>query len=217
MERIEIDQVSNQESNYSIWYGLKIAASDYRVWVVAFILCSNHTAYGFNNFSPTITKGFNLGNRTTTLLLTAPPYLLGAIISFCVAYSSGRNKERGWHIAGSMSIAAIGFIISVATLHNGAGYFASFLQTPEKRACAMAIINVVGQFGNIWTPYFFLPSDSPRYLQAMLLMMSFSILGVVGCMVMKLILKRDNQKLVKAFEGAGTTPVLYTLQGTMRG
>ncbi|PVH81135.1 MFS general substrate transporter [Cadophora sp. DSE1049] len=230
--RIERDQVSNQESNHSIWYGLKIATSDYRVWVIAFILCSNHTAYGFNNFFPTITKGFNLGNRTQTLLLTAPPYLLGAIISFCVAYSSDRSKERGWHIAAPMTVAAIGFVISVATLHNGARYFASFLyisgcfsanalvyswgsssvsQTPEKRACAMAIINVVGQFGNIWSPYFFSPSDSPRYLQAMLLMMSFSVLSVIGCMGMKLILRRDNRKLVKAFEGTGTTPVLYTL------
>ncbi|KAH8597559.1 major facilitator superfamily domain-containing protein [Bisporella sp. PMI_857] len=232
IQRIERDQVSNQESNHSIWYGLRAAASDYRVWVIAFILCSNHTAYGFNNFFPTITKGFNLGNRTVTLLLTSPPYLLGAVISFCVAYSSDRNKERGWHIAVPMGVAAVGFIISVATLHNSARYFASFLyisgcfsanalvyswgstsvsQTSEKRACAMAIINVVGQFGNIWSPYFFSPSDSPRYLQAMLLMMSFSILSVIGCMVMKLILRKDNKRILKAFEGTGRTPVLYTL------
>jgi hypothetical protein len=75
----------------------------------------------------------------------------------------------------------------------------------------MAIINVVGQFGHIWSPYFFSPSDSPRYLQAMLLMMSFSILSVIGCMVMKLILRKDNKRILKAFEGTGRTPVLYTL------
>ena len=32
-ERMERDQVSNQESDHSIWYGLKMAAKDFRVWV----------------------------------------------------------------------------------------------------------------------------------------------------------------------------------------
>lgn len=33
MERIERDRVSDKESDHSIWYGLKLAAKDYRVWV----------------------------------------------------------------------------------------------------------------------------------------------------------------------------------------
>jgi mannose/fructose/N-acetylgalactosamine-specific phosphotransferase system component IIC len=76
-----------------------------------------HPAKGFNNFFPTIVKGFHLGSTTTTLLLTAPPYLVGAIVSFAVAYSSDRHKERGFHISVPMSVAMVGFIISVATLN----------------------------------------------------------------------------------------------------
>lgn len=70
-----------------------------------------------------------------------------------------------------MTVAIVGFVISVATLNVPARYFASFLyiagcftgnslvfawgasttsKTPEKRACATAIINVLGQAGNIW-------------------------------------------------------------------
>ncbi|KAF9880197.1 major facilitator superfamily transporter [Colletotrichum karsti] len=232
VERIARDQVSNQESNDSIWYGLKAAVMDYRVWVFAFILCCNHTAYGFNNFYPTIVQGFKLGSRTVTLLCTAPPYLVGAVISLLIAYSSDIRSERGWHIGVPMAMAASGFIISVATLNVPARYFASFLyisgcfsgnailfgwaassvsQTPKKRACATAIINVMGQFGNIWSPYFFSPGDSPRYVKAMILMVTFSMLSILGCMFMKWTLNRDNKKLLERFAGTGRAPNLYTL------
>lgn len=38
-DRILRDQVSNQDSDHSIWYGLKLAVKDFRVWVfVSFLL-----------------------------------------------------------------------------------------------------------------------------------------------------------------------------------
>lgn len=216
----------------------------------ALILCANHTAYGFNNFYPSIVEGFNLGTRTVTLLCTAPPYLVGAIVTFFVANSSDRHNERGFHISIPMLVAVVGFVISVATLNVPARYVASFLyitgcfsansivytwgastanSTPEKRACATAIINVMGQFGSefnmlkfaprgladqradIWSPYFFADEDEPRYTKAMILMMAFSILSAVCCWIMKLILRRDNKRLIQSFEGTGRTPQLYTL------
>jgi MFS family permease len=167
-----------------------------------------------------------------TLLCTAPPYLVGAAVSFGVAFSSDRYKERGWHISVPMGAAAIGFAISVATLNISARYFASFLyisgcfsanalvytwaasavsQTPEKRACATAIINVMGQFGNIWSPYFFRSGDSPRYLLAMILMMAFSLASILGCVLMKWVLRKDNKRMVESFIGTGQTPTLHTL------
>lgn len=197
----------------------------------AFILCSNHTAYGFNNFYPTIVKGFGLGSRTITLLCTCPPYFVGAIVSFAVAYSSDVRGERGWHISAPMGVAIVGFIISVSVLNLPVRYFASFLyisgcfaanaivyswaasstsQTPEKRACATAIINLTGQFGNIWSPYFFLPHESPRYTTAMILMIAFSGASIVGCCCMKWVLRRDNRKLLDSWTGPGS-PNLYTL------
>ena len=91
------------------------------------MLCANHTAYGFNNFFPTIVRGFHLGSNTVTLVLTAPPYLVGAAVSFLAAYSSDHRNERGFHIAVPMCVAVVGFIISVATLNVIARYVASFL------------------------------------------------------------------------------------------
>lgn len=91
------------------------------------MLCANHTAYGFNNFFPTIVRGFNLGSNTVTLVLTAPPYLIGAAVSFLVAYSSDIRNERGYHISVPMCVAIVGFLISVVTLNVSARYVASFL------------------------------------------------------------------------------------------
>lgn len=180
------------------------------------MLLANHSAYGFTNFFPTIVKGYNLGNNTLTLVLTSPPYLLAAITAFLTAYSSDRRKERGYHICIPQAVACVGFIISAATLNNAARYVAAFLyicgcfssnamvfswasatlnQTPEKRAAATAIINVISQFGNIYSPFFFPATDGPRYLKAMMLMMMFSALSIITCSIMKVMLKRANKKL----------------------
>lgn len=167
-----------------------------------------------------------------TLVCTAPPYLFGACVAFIVASSSDRFGERGLHISIPMGVAAIGFIINVSTLAIGPRYFASFLyvsgcfsansivyswaanamsQTPQKRACAGAIINLMSQFGNIWSPYFFDPAEEPRYVKAMALMIAFSVASMLGCWFMKWVLRRDNKRIIAEHEGTGITPNLYTL------
>ncbi|CAH0051701.1 unnamed protein product [Clonostachys solani] len=216
VERIKRGRVSLPEEDNSVWTGLRLAAKDIRTWVFVVMLTANHSAYGFNNFFPTIVQGFQLGNKTLTLVLTAPPYLLATIVAFLTAWSSDRRKDRGYHIAVPQAVACIGFIISVSTLNNAARYAAAFLyicgcfssnamvfswasstlnQTVEKRACATAIINLLSQLGNIWSPYFFPSTDGPRYVKANILMMAFSALSVVTCMVMKWMLTKANRKL----------------------
>ena len=196
------------------------------------MICSNHSAYGFNNFYPSIVEGFGLGSSTITLVCTAPPYLLAAVIAVMVAFSSDRFQERGFHISVPLIVAIIGFIITVSTLNVPARYFASFLfiggsfsvnalvytwasatlnQTPEKRACATALINTIAQLGNIWSPYFFRPQDSPRYILAMLLMMAFSVIALCTVLFMKVVLRKDNEKLRRAAEEDGTLARLHTL------
>ncbi|KAJ0109783.1 hypothetical protein J7T55_004333 [Diaporthe amygdali] len=218
VERMARDRVSQPEAENSIWVGLKLAVTDIRTWVFVVMLLANHSAYGFINFFPTIVKGYNLGNNTLTLVLTSPPYLAAAVAAFLTAYSSDRWRERGFHISIPQAVACIGFIISAATLDNAARYGAAFLyiggcfssnamvfswasatlnQTPEKRAAATAIINVISQLGNIYSPYFFPSTDGPRYLKAMLLMMSFSLLSIVTCAIMKVLLKKTNKKLLE--------------------
>jgi hypothetical protein len=69
----------------------------------------------------------------------------------------------------------------------------------------------MGQFRNIWSPYFFVPAESPRYITAMCLMMAFSVLSVIGCAGMKWTLKKDNARLIRDFAETSTIPKLYQL------
>ncbi|KAK0121932.1 hypothetical protein ONS95_010207 [Cadophora gregata] len=232
VERMRRDRVSVDEGKRSVWYGLRLAVTDYRTWIFVLMLIANHTAYGFNYFYPSIVKGLNLGSTTITLVLTSPPYLLATLFCFAFGYSSDRSGERGFHIAVSMSAAAIGFVVSASTLSVPVRYFASFLyicgcfsanamvfswasatlsQTPEKRAAATAIINLLSQLGNIWSPYFFRPGDAPRYVMAMILMMAFALLSVLTCLAMKWSLRRANKKILEEYEGRDETPRLFML------
>jgi hypothetical protein len=232
VDRITRDRVSSGTAeDEGIMHGLKLAVMDYRTWVFSLMLCSNHSAYSFNNFFPSMLKGFNLGSRTLTLVLTAPPYLVATVIALGIALSSDRRKERGLHIAIPIVFAVIGFIITVSTLDKAGRYFASFLyvgglfgsnsiiyawassslnQTPAKRACATAIVNIMSQIGNIYAPYFFRPQDAPRYILAVILMTVFSGISIITVLAMKLDLKRENKKMLARVEQTGIPTNLYT-------
>lgn len=84
-------------------------------------------------------------------------------------------------------------------------------QTPEKRAAATAIINLLAQLGNIWSPYFFRPSDSPRYTLAMILMMVFSFISIGSSLLLKFLLRRENKKILAEAEVTGQAVTLFTL------
>ncbi|KAF2015198.1 MFS general substrate transporter [Aaosphaeria arxii CBS 175.79] len=230
--RMSLDSISSQETNRSVRHGLKLALCDYKVWIFSLILCSNQTAYGFNYFFPSIVRGFNLGSRTITLVCTAPPYIIGAVVSYFIAWSSDRKYERGYHICAPLAFAVVGFTLSVSILNIVARYCASFIyisgvfganaavyswaaftvgDTSEKKAAATAIINIMGQFGNIWSPYFFDPNDEPRYSRAMILLIAFCGLEIALSLTMKAILRRENKKILARTEVSGNLPGLYML------
>lgn len=120
--RIVKDTVGHKE-NISAIQGLKDAARDPKLWLFAFMQHMHLAANGFKNFFPTAveTLGFN---RTITLVLTCPPYLIAGAISVAWSYSSGKFNERTWHITVAKAIAILGFILGFATLNTGAKYFA---------------------------------------------------------------------------------------------
>lgn len=195
------------------------------------MLIFNHAAYGFNYFYPAIVKGFGFGSNTVTLLCTAPPYLVGAAMSFVISWSSDRRNERSMHIAGPMLTSIVGFVISVATVNGPARYVASFLyvtgcfaanslvyswaagvlnQTPEKKAVATSMVNVLAQLGNIMSPYFFREQDEPRYVLAMTLLIVFAGLSAMTCVFLKWDLRRENRKIADAAALGGTSPRFFT-------
>ncbi|KAJ5004991.1 putative transporter [Colletotrichum sp. SAR 10_66] len=176
--RMDADRVSVPEEKGTVWHGLRLAVTDIKTWgfvsaeeppsgdVVAdpvAQVCLNVfflSCHGLTSFFPTIVQGFKLGSNTIALVLTAPPYLLAAVVSIGVAMSSDRRGERGLHIVAPLCVAMIGYIITASTVNSPVRYFASFLfvpgafaptglifswaastlsATPEKRAAATAL------------------------------------------------------------------------------
>lgn len=126
----------------------------------------------FRNFLPTLlgTLGYN---RTITLVITAPPYLLAAAVAIIVGLSSGKFNERTWHLTGLKCTSMVGFILGCVTLNTGARMLAAFLfvganygvtsitlgwvgmtcaQTREKRAATLATVNMGATLSQIWAP-----------------------------------------------------------------
>ena len=55
-------------------------------------------------------------------LMSAPPYLLACIVTLLASFSSGRLKERGYHIIGTTMIAIVGYILLVTLTSYGSKF-----------------------------------------------------------------------------------------------
>lgn len=124
--RIVADRPSLEEAKGGAWHGLKLCLLDYKMYILGILNIGLSAAYGVSNFYPSIVRGFGYSD-TITLVLTAPPYLLAAIISLINARHSDIKTERGYHYIGAVGIACIGYIICLGTTNGDARYGASFI------------------------------------------------------------------------------------------
>lgn len=99
------------------------------------------------------------------LLLTAPPYLLAAVLAILISHTSDRKPERCFHLAIPLCVGMIGFVIATTTNTVAPRYVSLFLmigglfgsynvalawisstfpRPRAKRAAAYATINSLG-------------------------------------------------------------------------
>ncbi|EGC43627.1 MFS transporter [Histoplasma capsulatum var. duboisii H88] len=218
--RIVSDTV-DQQSQTTIWTGLKEAIKDYRLWIFALMQHLHLAANGFKYFFPTVvqTLGFS---RLITLVLTCPPYIIAGFICIFWSISSGRSNERTWHIITAKAVAVVGFAIACGTLNVGARYAGMIIfttgtyavnsiilgwvgstcgQTKEKKSTSLALVNTISNVSFIWTPYLWPSSDKPRYLIAMSSSIGLSIATAAVAWGMRIILVKRNKKIKQANEG----------------
>lgn len=93
-----------------MWWGLKQALVDPKLYMFIVLLMSLITAESFNNFFPSIvgTLGYD---STKTLLLTSPPYFFAFFVSLAVSFHAAHTHERGYHIAVPMAFALVGNLL----------------------------------------------------------------------------------------------------------
>ncbi|KAM5347813.1 hypothetical protein ACJ41O_007637 [Fusarium nematophilum] len=213
-DRVARDTVG-QKMDGNPWSGFREAMADRKVWVFIFLQHMHLATNGFKNFFPTIVKTLGF-NTTITLVLTCPPYLIAGLISIGWARSSGHFNESTWHITVAKAVATFGFVLACATMNTGARYFAMCVftigtyavnsillawvgntcgQTKEKKASALAIVNVSATISFIWTPYLWPAWDAPRYVIPLASSAGFAVACAAGVWVLRFMLMRANRKI----------------------
>ncbi|KAG1733005.1 MFS general substrate transporter [Suillus paluster] len=188
------------------------ALMDWRVWWLGAALALMVASLSFGNFFPTLsaTMGYN---TTISLLLCAPPWILGTATSFIVARHSDATGDRFWHITGPLLVGIIGFMIAISTMNTAIRYLSLFFmtqaqvafvisltwamntlsQSQSKRAAAVALINSMGSIGNIGSSYFWPSSWGPSYVNSYLICILTSVMSIAMCWVFREHLSRCNE------------------------
>ncbi|KAG0709580.1 MFS general substrate transporter [Suillus ampliporus] len=192
--------------------GLSEALMDWRVWWLGVALTLMVVSLSFGNFFPTLsaTMGYN---ATISLLLCAPPWILGTVTSFFVARHSDATGDRFWHIAGPLMVGIVGFMIAISTMNTAIRYLSlffmtqasvayvvfvtwvlnTFSQSRSKRAAAIALINSMATCGNIGGSYVWLSSWGPSYVNSYLICILMSVMSIAMCWAFRMHLSRCNE------------------------
>ncbi|KAG1754611.1 MFS general substrate transporter [Suillus lakei] len=188
------------------------ALVDWRVWWLGAILGFMIASLSYSNFFPTLsaTMGYN---PTISLLLCAPPWILGTATSFIVAWHSDATGDRFWHIAGPLLVSVVGFVIAISTMNTAVRYLSMFFmtqapvafvifvtwvvntfsQSQSKRAVAIALVNSIGTIGNIGGSYFWPSSWGPSYVKSYLICILTSVICIAMCWAFRQHLVRCNE------------------------
>lgn len=126
VERLREVSGSNDEERGSLLSGVRMAVTDYKVWMLAGIVITKTSAAAVTSFIPTLVATFGK-SKVQTLLLVAPPYVFAAIVAMCVSISSDILAERYTHLVVPLCFGMIGFIIEAACTGLGPRYFALFM------------------------------------------------------------------------------------------
>ncbi|KAJ3574131.1 hypothetical protein NP233_g1967 [Leucocoprinus birnbaumii] len=194
--------------------GFKMAIMDPLVILFSIMNVSQLLGLSFVSFFPTLTQ--TLGFSTTiTLLLAAPPWIFASIVCCLNAWHMDRTGERFFHIAVWWWGVLLGFVIALCTMSIAGRYVSLFLMAtgyagfamtlvwvsnaiprpPAKRAAAMALVNGVGNLGNLIGSFTWKSEWGPEYHQSMVISLSALALSTVLSIVIRQMLVNKNRKL----------------------
>lgn len=118
-----------------------------RVWLMTAIYFTLPLGlYGVGFWLPQIIQGFSHGSDFVVGVLSAIPYLAGAIGMVLVGRHSDRTGERRWHIAAPAFAGAAGFVLVGLVASPGLSLFALSLATA-------GLVSVVGPFWTLSTSF----------------------------------------------------------------
>lgn len=167
------------------------------------------------NFFPTVVKTLGYSN-VYSLLLTAPPYVIAVVATYCNALHADRTGERYLHVTIPLLCAVASFVLAAATSSLAPRYVAMCLMVPSvysgyvvalawisntiprppaKRAAALAFINAVSNSSSIYASYMYPNSAGPAYTAAFVVNSATSFVAICAATVLRVMLVRLNKKL----------------------
>ncbi|RAL01117.1 MFS general substrate transporter [Aspergillus ibericus CBS 121593] len=209
----EDDWVDNEHQ--SMFNGAKLAFKDPKTWLLLGVIYGCTSAGSVTTFFPSVMAGLGR-NNIDTLLLTTPPYLIGTLVVLVHAWHADRTGERYLHICLPPIIAIVSFILAMAgnnfaaryvamcimlgSIYSGyvvaLGYISNILPRPAaKRAAALALINCLSNVCQIYTPYLYPDSASPRYIIAFSINIGMLSMTIIVSTILRIYLGRLNKKL----------------------
>lgn len=204
----------DDEGGKSQLHGLKLAVTDYKVWILTGIYMCLTGAQGFGYYFPTLTRSLGY-SRFISLLLVAPPHIFITIWSYIHGIISDRHTTRFWFCFYPIPIAITGFILFMTTSSFAPKYISFFLmmflmvmngtifswiagiisRPPAKRASAFALINSLGNSVSIWTPYTYLDSQSPYFYLGIGICVGLMTIAAVLLTFLRFMLIRENNRI----------------------
>jgi D-galactonate transporter len=182
------------------------ALGDPRVLACAFIyFCLNAASYGVAFFLPTIIKGFGVTNFQTGLL-SALPFVFGAVGMVLLGRNSDRTLKRREHVCFALALAAVGVagagLVSAPVLVLGLlclgqiGVSAtppllwpipSAFLTGTSAAAGIAAINSIGNLSGFAGPYMmgYLKDATGDFTSGLLVLGGCALVGGIAVMTLR--------------------------------
>ena len=113
------------------------------VWLLAaaYFFLIPVALYAFSSWLPQIIQGLYRGGDFGVGVLSAIPYVAGAVAMVVVGRRSDRTSERRWHVAVAAALSAVGFAAAAAA-HGLVSSMA---------ALTLAMMGLASTFGPFWT------------------------------------------------------------------
>ncbi|PGH10718.1 hypothetical protein AJ79_05309 [Helicocarpus griseus UAMH5409] len=214
LDRINNDRGDAEEDKITasrIFYHLK----DWKLYFWAFnLMASTLPGYAYSYFLPVILKEGMGFSTTESQLLSAPPYVLAAVMTYISGWISDKYQIRGPVIAVHQLLTAVGMLITAYGKENGARYFGAFLgigflqycvpgvltfqanniTSYSKRSVGSATCIIGGGLGGIFASVAFKSNESPEYTTGIWVTFAVSIVSIILIFVMDFYFWKVNRR-----------------------
>ncbi|KAH7407991.1 major facilitator superfamily domain-containing protein [Cadophora sp. MPI-SDFR-AT-0126] len=206
----DADELADDFDMRYVWDALK----DWKIWAHCLCTIGIFTpVYSFSFFLPTIIRNMGYSN-TRAQLMSAPPYVVGCLVTISAGYFADKKKQRGLFQAAFSGVALMGWIMLISSHRPAVQYTGTFFACSGifacvplgvawdsnniggslKRGVGIAMHVGSGNLGGILASYIYLPKDSPRFIQGHAILVALISMSLCLSLGIRFWLKAENAR-----------------------